>query len=214
MKKFHLSKGIDLNELYWLLKDIEAGVAVSDDLKGFDWEIVWLDEKKVVDTDSWDDRKKVIAFMRELKRGSIFPPITINERYEILSGSHRIEAMRRMGWKKVPVCKPVYAKPATVGQPKIIKDEIYAPLIYGAKMLPKDKPNQFEEASMSHAPGLPNCLYCGDKMNYYTETQDPPPGRARGPYWYCEKCGIIYSHKTFLGHAVIVKNIPVSRKKP
>ena len=183
---------IDPRKIYWLLKDIEVGVGTNPEFKDWAWVIVYLDEKEIIDVGSWDDDNKVKAMMALLKKGAIFPPVSLNYKNEILSGSHRTEAYRRLGWKEVPVLKPAYCIPETIGNPCIVEDEVYAPLIAKAKIKsPENHPSNNDVF----------CLKCDKRMDYFVSNQTDPSGHL-GPCWYCPDCHIRYTQKTWLGHVI------------
>jgi len=165
-----------------------------------DWEIVEVPVKDVNDpNEGCVQDPKLKVYIKELKKGSVFPPIVLDEKNEVLDGTHRLHAYKRAGKKKVPALRAVGK-----GTGKVVRDKYFEPLV--KKLQAEGRDTDFfiptDEA--------PDCLICGKQMTfvpYGCTTTHPafPDGFPRGPFYFCGEDQIIVSKKSFIGWAAVKK---------
>jgi hypothetical protein len=151
-----------------------------------DWELVMIPVSEPFDPFAQKIQKaKLKVYVKELKKGSLFPPIVVDEKNEVIDGTHRLRAHKVAKYRKILAMRPIGKG---TGQ-------LLGEMPRGDFFIPSEEP--------------PNCFGCGAILNFcpYGATLSPlptfPEGLPRGPFFYCERCGITVSKKTFMGWAVV-----------
>lgn len=164
-----------------------------------DWEIIEIPLDKL--TDPSEDKvnsTKLMVYAKEISKGSIFPPIVVDEDYKVIDGTHRLRAYKTLCRKKIPALKAIGK-----GTGRIIRDKVFEPMLEKLKGYDLD----------FYLPGAepPKCLNCGAILNFVpyglSMTNSAfPDGMPTGPYYFCAKDKIIVSKKSFIGWACVKKN--------
>lgn len=177
------------------LKDhIIKSVGGSDD----NWVIKYINIKDLTDpSENNINSNKLLVYIKEIKKGSIFPPIVVSSDKKVIDGTHRLKAYKALGEKKIPALISVGK-----GTGKVLYDYVFEPMI---KKL-KDHDLDF------YLPGAepPKCLNCGAIMTFVPyglniSVSAFPEGMPVGPYYFCAKDRIIVSKKSFIGWACVKK---------
>jgi len=172
--------------------------SVSGDEK--DWEIVEFPVDLIDDPAEHNTQApKLKVYTKELDKGSIFPPIVIDENNAVLDGTHRLHAYRNLFRELIPVLRPVGK-----GTGRVVNDEYFDPLIRKLKEEGRDA-DFFIPSDES-----PNCLVCGRALEFVdygvNKTHHAfPEGLPRGPFYFCARDKIIVSKKSFIGWAAVKK---------
>lgn len=183
--RFKIVDGIDRNEVYWLLHDIRWGFQNVPYLtrQERDWKIEYWDAGTPGTTPP-SSPERIPAYEASYARGDIHTPIVVRDDNMVIDGQHKLTAQRNLSFDKVAVASPVGS-----GVGKVVKDEVYQPLVEGFK--PKKRSKDIR------------CVKCTGKLIKPFPLPKMVNGIGKIPFLECERCDHRFVYEFFLGWAVV-----------